>query len=85
MRNPFYLGLFHLLLKTDEIAGPVWAWRVTRLAHAIPFYAAAYGFGWLFTWAWGDPFSRHIGGALCAGLVMLLTARDWYKDWRQGY
>lgn len=77
----FYGGL---LLKSAAAFGAVWAWRITRLVHALPFLAGAYVWGWFSVWLWGDAFPRYFGGALCAGVVALGMAATWFREWWRG-
>jgi hypothetical protein len=85
MRNPFYNGLATILVHSDRAVGSTWAWRIVKLVHAIPYFAAAYAFGWAACWFWGDVIPRNVGGALCAGGVIFGAALDWFKQWRRGY
>ncbi len=84
MRNPWTGGLLAILLRADDWWGAVWAWRVVRLVHAVPYLIAAAFFGYASAWLWGDPFPRVVGGWLCFGGVALGMCWDWWKDWRRG-
>jgi hypothetical protein len=85
LRDLYYGSLATLLLKSVHTVGTRWAWRIVKLVHAIPYFAAAYAFGWASCWFWGDVIPRNVGGALCAGGVMFGAALDWFKEWRRGY
>lgn len=81
-----YAPLYRILLGSNAVVGATWAWRVTRLVHAIPFWLTAFGFGWFAGWAWDVPGIKPVRIAWgSAGFVALLTAKDWFKEWRRGY
>jgi hypothetical protein len=80
----FYRGLFAVLVNSDRAVGPIWAWRITRFVHAVPYWIGAAILGWLAIWFWGDLFPRSWGAAMCGGAVMFFTALDWFRDWRRG-
>jgi len=87
MRNPFDSFLGGVLVASYDATGSeLWAWRIVRLVHAIPFYAFAFVFGAATIYVWGasDLIQPIVGGALTAGIVVIGTAISWLKEWRRG-
>jgi hypothetical protein len=86
LSNPWIAVLGNTLLRTYDIAGATWAWRVTRLVHALPYLALAWGFGWVSGWFWALPeISPVISAWLCSGAVAALMGWSWFKEWRRAY
>jgi hypothetical protein len=81
----FYGPLSVILLRTNDLAGPTWAWRATRLAHSLPFGLGAFALGCAVGWASDGPISPVVGGVLCAAGFYTLACWDWFKEWRRGY
>ena len=80
----FYGGLARLLVKVYDLAGCIWAWRVVRLAHAMPFLAGAWAFGWVAGWFWAvPPITPWASAWIAAGLLAFLMGCTWLKEWRQ--
>jgi hypothetical protein len=85
MYNPFYHGLAKILVKASDAWDETWAWRIVHFIHAIPYMAAAWGFGYLSGWFWQAPHITPIVSAwTCFGAVSFFIARDWFRDWRRG-
>lgn len=56
--------------------------RAAHLLIAVPFWLGAFAFGWVAAWAWGMPQLGMLTGSICASFTILLTLRDWLKEWR---
>jgi hypothetical protein len=73
-----------VLVCVNRRTGTVWAWRVVRLIHALPFVAGAYAFGAVATIVWRASLPVHLGGAACASIVVIEFAAIWWRQWWRG-
>jgi hypothetical protein len=73
-----------LLLWASRRAGAIWACRVVRLVHTLPFVAIAYVVGAIGIAVWQVPLSAHVGGAVCAAIVLVDMAASWWREWWRG-
>jgi hypothetical protein len=80
----WFAALAILLVWANRRAGAVWACRVVRLAHTLPFVAGAYVVGAIGIVVWQVPLSVHVGGASCACIVVIEMAASWCREWWRG-
>lgn len=72
------IALALIFIRANPLTGKAWAWRIVKFVGAMPYVVGCYLAGVICVW--DAPLSRHIGGAVCPGIMAAFACGSWLSE-----